>query len=47
MCSHWCTYTPTANIGIMGLLYIHAWGFCVARFDKVGISYEPQDVERA
>jgi hypothetical protein len=32
---------------VLGMLYISAWGFGVARFDKVGNSYEPHNVERA
>ena len=35
------------TLALEGLLYIHAWGFCVARFDRQGNSYEPQGVERA
>lgn len=35
------------NYRCSGLLYISAWGFDVARFDRMGNSYEPQDVERA
>ena len=40
---------PYANgtIGIGVVLYISAWGFGVARFDRQGNSYEPQGVERA
>ncbi|MBQ3554640.1 MAG: hypothetical protein IJA09_00285 [Bacteroidales bacterium] len=45
--SHWCTHTPIATIGVEEVLYIHAWGFCVARFDRHGNSYEPQGVKRA
>ena len=45
--SHWCIHTPTANIGIGGLLYMPAWGFCVARFDRQGIFQEPLTVKRA
>ena len=29
------------------VLYISAWGFGVARFDRQGNSQEPQDVKRA
>ena len=31
----------------VGLLYISAWGFGVARFDLQGNFQEPQNVERA
>ena len=34
-------------IGIVGVQYISAWGFGVARFDRQGNSYEPQGVKRA
>ena len=34
--SHWCIPTPLATIGIVGVLYISAWGFGVVRFDKQG-----------
>ena len=36
------------NFGHSRVVSIHtAWGFDVARFDKQGNSYEPQNVERA
>ena len=44
--SHWCIPTPLATIGIVGVLYISAWGFGVARFDKQGI-LQPLTVKRA
>ena len=46
---HWCTRTPMATLGIVGLLvYTYSVGLSlVARFDKQGNSYEPQNVERA
>ena len=34
--SHWCILTSLATIGIVGVLYISAWGFGVARFDRQG-----------
>ena len=34
--SHWCIQYPMATIGIEVVLYISAWGLCVARFDKQG-----------
>ena len=36
-----------ATIGIEVVLYISAWGFCVARFDRMGKSQEPLIVKRA
>ena len=36
-----------ATIGIEVVLYISAWGFCVARFDRMGNSQEPLIVKRA
>ena len=33
--------------GIEVVLYISAWGFCVARFDRMGNSQEPLIVKRA
>ena len=34
--SLWCIPTPLATIGIVSVLYISAWGFGVARFDRQG-----------
>ena len=36
-----------ATIGMEVVLYISAWGFCVARFDRMGNSQEPLIVKRA
>ena len=36
-----------ATNGIEVVLYISAWGFCVARFDRMGNSQEPLIVKRA
>ena len=36
-----------ATIGIEVVLYISAWGLCVARFDRMGNSQEPLIVKRA
>ena len=46
---HWCTRTPMATLGTSGLLVYRIWrgASLVARFDKQGHSYEPQNVERA
>ena len=32
--SHWCIHISLATIGIEVVLYISAWGLCVARFDR-------------
>ena len=34
--SHWSIHTLMATIGIEVVLYISAWGLCVARFDRQG-----------
>ena len=45
--SHWCTCTPMATLGVVGL-FIYSVGLSlVARFDKQGDSQVPQNVERA
>ncbi len=45
---HWCTPYTNGNFGHSKVVSIPtAWGFDVARFDKQGNSYEPQNVERA
>ena len=46
---HWCTRTPMATLGTAGLFVyrIQRGASLVARFDKQGHSYEPQNVERA
>ena len=45
--SQWCIYTPLAELRYIGALYISAWGFGVARFDRMGNFQEPLIVKRA
>ena len=44
---HSCIRTSWVQIGTRRHIYISAWGFSVARFDKQGNSQEPQNVKRA
>lgn len=42
-----CPYAICWVAVYAGVLYISAWGFGVARFDRMGNFQEPQNVERA
>lgn len=45
--SHRCTRTLYGSIRHIGSVIHISVGSCVARFDRMGISYEPQNVKRA